>query len=70
MTDFEIRRFENMKNEFINKHKQYLTRQQKKLERIAEQKQYEEEEAQRKLEQVKFTFGKEINLCDRLIKQL
>ncbi len=27
MTDFEIRRFENMKNEFINKHKQYLVRQ-------------------------------------------
>ena len=45
-----------------------MQRQKRREERIQEQKAYEEEEKKRALDQVKFTYGAEITLCDRLAK--
>ena len=70
MIAFEKKRFANMQAEFINKHRSYLVRQQKKLEWAEERKKEEEEEKKRKLDNVKFTFGNEIRQCDALIEQL
>lgn len=70
MHEFDLKKFEKAKADFMVKVQTRLRREQKKREWEEQQKKYREEEEKREKELLKTKYQYEIRLCENLMKEM